>query len=221
VLCDFHSHTFYSDGVLSPLELIRRASVNGYSAIALTDHVGMGSMERVIREVSDDCELARSQWGILAIPGVELTHMPCGAIDEAARKAKGLGARLVVVHGESVAEPVEAGTNLAAVRSSFVDVLAHPGHITEGVAELAAENGIFIEITTRAGHNVTNSHVAKIATGAKALMLLNSDSHSEDDLLTDLLVKEVLERSGISSRKFRQILELNPLKLLQRIRQLP
>jgi putative hydrolase len=221
MLCDFHSHTFHSDGVLSPLELIRRASVNGYSAIALTDHVGTGSLERVIREVSEDCELARSQWGILAIPGVELTHVPCGAIDEAARKAKRLGARLVVVHGESPVEPVEAGTNLAAVRSSWVDVLAHPGHITAEVAELAATAGVFIEITTRSGHKVTNSHVAKVASKAQALMLLNSDSHSEDDLLTDLLAKQVLTQAGISSRKFRQILELNPLKLLQRIRQLP
>ena len=64
VIYDFHSHTFHSDGVLSPLELIRRAAVKGYSAIAVTDHVGAGSLERVIKEVSGDCELARSHWNI-------------------------------------------------------------------------------------------------------------------------------------------------------------
>jgi putative hydrolase len=219
VLYDFHSHTFHSDGVLSPLELIRRASVIGYSAIALTDHVGVGSLARVIREVSVDCELARSQWGILAIPGVELTHLPCGAIGEIAEKSKKLGARLVVVHGESPAEPVEAGTNLAAVRSPFVDILAHPGHITAEVAELAARNGVFLEITARSGHSATNKHVAKAAAKAKASILINSDAHSEDDFLTEALIEQILEQSGISARKFRQIIELNPLKLLQRIRQ--
>jgi len=220
VLYDFHAHTFHSDGVLSPIELIRRAAVLGYSAIAITDHIGLGSLERVIKEVSEDCELARSHWNILAIPGVELTHLPHEAIDEVARRAKELGAWLVVVHGETPVEPVEEGTNLAAVKSDFVDVLAHPGHITEDVVNLAARNKVFIEITTRRGHCVTNAHVAKMAGQAGALMLLNSDSHEESDLLTEQLAKDTLRQSSVSSRKFKQILEFNPLKLIQRIRRL-
>jgi histidinol phosphatase-like PHP family hydrolase len=221
VLYDFHSHTFLSDGVLSPLELIRRAAVRQYAAIAVTDHTGPGSLARIIKEVSKDCELARSQWGIIAIPGVELTHLPAAAIDDVARKAKDLGAWLVVVHGESPVEPVEEGTNLAAVKSRSVDILAHPGHMTLKVAELAANNNVFIEITTRRGHCITNAHVAKMAAEAGALMLLNSDTHDEDDLLSDQITKDVLRQAGINSRKFKQILESNPLKLLQRIRRLP
>lgn len=221
MLYDFHSHTFLSDGVLSPLELIRRAAVRQYAAIAVTDHTGPGSLARIIKEVSKDCELARSQWGIIAIPGVELTHLPAAAIDDVARKAKDLGAWLVVVHGESPVEPVEEGTNLAAVKSRSVDILAHPGHMTLKVAELAANNNVFIEITTRRGHCITNAHVAKMAAEAGALMLLNSDTHDEDDLLSDQITKDVLRQAGINSRKFKQILESNPLKLLQRIRRLP
>jgi len=220
VLYDFHSHTFHSDGVLSPIELIRRASIKGYSALAITDHIGVGSLKRVIKEVSEDCELARSHWNILAIPGVELTHLPCEAIDEAARRAKDFGAWLVVVHGETPVEPVEEGTNLAAAKSPYVDVLAHPGHITAKVAELAARNNVFIEITTRRGHCTTNTHVAKLASEAGALLLLNSDTHDEDDLLTESVAKEMLHQSGINSQKFKQILESNPLKLLKRIRRL-
>ncbi|MCX6008125.1 MAG: histidinol phosphate phosphatase domain-containing protein [Chloroflexi bacterium] len=221
MLYDFHSHTFHSDGVLSPLELIRRAAVRQYAVIAITDHTGPGSLARIIKEVSEDCKLARSQWGILAIPGVELTHLPAAAIDDVARKAKELGAWLVVVHGESPVEPVEEGTNLAAVKSRSVDILAHPGHMTLKVAELAAKNNVFIEITTRRGHCITNGHVAKMATEAGALMLLNSDTHDEDDLLSDQITKDVLRQAGINSRKFKQILESNPLKLLQRIRRFP
>ena len=221
MIYDFHSHTFHSDGVLSPLELIRRAAVRQYAAIAVTDHTGPGSLARIIKEVSEDCELARSQWGILAIPGVELTHLPAAAIDDVAGEAKEVGAWLVVVHGESPVEPVEEGTNLAAVKSRFVDILAHPGHMTLEVAELAAKNNVFIEITTRRGHCITNAHVAKMAAEAGALMLLNSDTHDEDDLLSDQMTKDVLRQAEINSRKFKQILESNPLKLLQRIRRLP
>jgi putative hydrolase len=221
VLYDFHAHTFHSDGVLSTLELIRRAAVRGYAAIAVTDHAGAGSLGRVISEVSADCELARAHWNILAIPGVELTHVPHAAIDKLARRAKELGAWLVVVHGESPVEPVDEGTNLSAVESAYVDILAHPGHMSAEVAGIAARNGVFIEITTRRGHCTTNAHVARLAGEAGALMLLNSDSHDEDDLLSEGLARTTLSQSGVSSRKYRQILEHNPLKLLQRIRRLP
>ncbi len=47
---DFHTHTFLSDGVLSPIELIRRALVQGYKAMAVTDHVGLGNVEYVVRD---------------------------------------------------------------------------------------------------------------------------------------------------------------------------
>ena len=74
---DFHTHTSLSDGSLSPIELIRRALAKGYKAIALTDHVGIGYLDRIIREVAEDCALARAHWPILAIPGVELlTSLP-------------------------------------------------------------------------------------------------------------------------------------------------
>jgi len=77
---DFHTHTFLSDGKLSPVELIRRAVVNGYQAIAVTDHVGPGNMERVIKELIRECRIAEEYWPIKAIPGVELTHIPVGSI---------------------------------------------------------------------------------------------------------------------------------------------
>ena len=218
---DFHSHTFHSDGVLSPLELIRRAKVKGYCTLGITDHVGIGSLPRLIKEVCEDCRLARSYWDIQAIPGVELTHLPPAAIDEAAHMAKDLGAWLVIVHGETTVEPVEEGTNLAAVKSHYVDILAHPGLITPETAATATENGVFIEITTRRGHCVTNAHVAKVSEEEGALMLLDTDSHSEDDLLTEELARKTLAQAKISASEFKTILEHNPLKLLQRIKLVP
>ena len=49
---DFHTHTFLSDGVLSPIELIRRAFVRGYKVIAITDHVGFGNLEYVVKTLA-------------------------------------------------------------------------------------------------------------------------------------------------------------------------
>ena len=126
---DFHTHTFLSDGVLSPIELIRRALVCGYKAMAITDHVGLGNIEYVLNTLVIDCAQATKRWDILVLPGVEITHVPKEDIDLVARTAKEMGAKIVAVHGETVVEPVEPGTNEAAVRSSSVDILAHPGLI--------------------------------------------------------------------------------------------
>ena len=122
---DLHTHTTLSDGELLPIELIRRALVNNYRVIALTDQAATGELNRIIQETAEASALARSHWNILAIPSVELTHVH--AIAEAAKKVKELGAWIVVVHGETIVEPVEKGTNLAALHSPHVDILAHPG----------------------------------------------------------------------------------------------
>jgi putative hydrolase len=220
VLYDFHTHTFNSDGILSPIELIRRAFVKGYSAIAITDHVALGSLGRVIKEISDDCALARTYWDILAIPGVELTHVPPRAISEVAKRAKEMGAWLVVVHGETSVEPVEKGTNLAAVQSRYVDILAHPGLITIEEASLAAQNNIFLEITSRKGHSVSNAHVASVSQKAKARLLVNSDAHNENDLLTPSLLGSILRQANINQRQHRQILDRNPLLLIEKVNKL-
>lgn len=217
MLYDFHTHTFHSDGILSPIELIRRAFVTGYAAIAITDHVALGSLGRVIKEISDDCALARAYWNILAIPGVELTHLPPQAISEVAAKAKEMGAWLVIVHGETAVEPVEKGTNLAAVQSPYVDILAHPGLITPEEATLAAQNDIFIELTTRRGHSAANDHVALVSQDAKAKLLVNSDAHYENDLLTPALVKTILDEANFGDQQRKKILNHNPLLLIKRV----
>ena len=217
MLYDFHTHTFHSDGVLSPIELIRRAYVEGYSAIAITDHIALGSLGRVIKEISDDCTLARAYWNILAIPGVELTHLPPQAISEVAQKAKEMGAWLVIVHGETSTEPVEKGTNLAAVQSPYVDILAHPGLITPEEATLAAQNNIFIELTARRGHSTTNAHVALISQKAEAKLLVNSDAHDETDLLTLDLAKTILNQAGLSNKQYQEILDRNPMLLIEKV----
>ena len=214
---DFHTHTFLSDGVLSPIELIRRAMVNGYKAIGVTDHVGFGNLEYVVKTLVKDCALATKRWDILAIPGVEITHVPKEDIDLVARTAKELGAKLVTVHGETIVEPVEEGTNEAAVRSPSVDVLAHPGLIQEDHARLASENGVFLEVSARKGHSFTNGHVVKVAKSFGAAMVLDSDAHEPGDLLTPTLARNVALGAGLTDEEAHTLLEKNPQLLLARL----
>lgn len=217
MIYDFHTHTFLSDGALSPIELIRRAVVNGYRAIAITDHAGPGELERFVSEIARDCALAERYWNIRAIPGVELTHLPPAAIADAAREARQAGARVVVVHGETIVEPVESGTNAAAVQCPDVDILAHPGLLTPEQARAAKENGVFVEISARKGHSLTNGLVARICREQGTGMLLGSDAHDEGDLLRPDLADAILRGAGLSGDEIREVMGSNPLALLDRV----
>ncbi|MBC8279320.1 MAG: histidinol phosphate phosphatase domain-containing protein [Chloroflexi bacterium] len=214
---DFHTHTFLSDGVLSPIELIRRAQVRGYRAMAVTDHVGLGNVEFVLKTLVVDCAQATKRWDILALPGVEITHVPKDDIDLVAKTAKEMGAKLVAVHGETPVEPVEPGTNEAALRSDYVDVLAHPGLITYEEARLAAERGIYLEVSARKGHSLANGHVVKTAKEAGAITVLDSDAHEPDDLLTPDIREKVARGAGLDDDEIYELLETNPQKLLKKL----
>lgn len=214
---DFHTHTLISDGVLSPFEQIRRAVVKGYKAIGLTDHMGIGGVDLALEMLTQECSLAMKHWNIMAIPGVELTHLPAGLIAEAAEYAKQRGARIVVVHGETIVEPVEPGTNLAAIECPFVDVLAHPGMLTQEEARLAAENGTFIEISARKGHSLTNGYIARIGREAGVRFLVNSDAHSPDDLLTPEFARKVALGCGLTNQEVNETIDKNARFLLQKI----
>ena len=214
---DFHTHTFLSDGVLSPIELIRRALVRGYKAMAVTDHVGVGNLELVVKTLVKDCAQATERWDILALPGVEITHVPKDDIDMVARAAKSLGAKLVTVHGETIVEPVEPGTNEAAVRSGAVDILVHPGLIVYDDARMAAEKGVYLEVSARKGHSLTNGHVVKMAREAGAYTVLDSDAHEPADLLTVELTHKVAKGAGLTDEEVHALLQVNPQNLLERL----
>ena len=199
------------------MELIRRALENNYRAVALTDHAAIGSLARIIQETAEVCALARSHWDILAIPGIELTHVPAQAIAETAKKAKELGAWIVVVHGETIIEPVEKDTNLAALHSPHVDILAHPGLLSLEEAKLAATNGIFLEISARQGHCLTNGHIASLARQVGAKLLLNSDAHNEYDLLTTPLAEAIIHGTGLDDATCHQVLNINPGALIKNL----
>lgn len=219
MLADFHSHTFLSDGVLSPIELIRRCHVSGYTVMAITDHASPSILERVVSEVRRDAELASSKWGIKVLSGVELTHVPASAIDPVARMARTLGAEIVLVHGETIVEPVESGTNLAAVKSEHVDVLAHPGLLTAEEAAIAAQNGVFLEISARKGHCLGNGRTAALALESGAKLLVNSDAHAPGDILTPGHARAVAAGAGLTDDQAEQVLLRNPEALLVRLAQ--
>jgi len=204
-MIDLHTHSMLSDGELVPSELVRRAVEKGYRAIAITDHVDSSNIDLIVPRIVRVCGELDKKWGMRVIPGCELTHMPPKDIPRLVKDARGMGAKVIVVHGETIMEPVPEGTNEAAIESG-IDILAHPGFLTEKCAELAKENGVYIEITARRSHALTNGHVAKTAKLKGAEMILNTDAHSPHDLIDLSMAEAVIMGSGLSISDARHIL---------------
>lgn len=205
-MIDLHTHSLFSDGELVPSELARRAYVKGYRILAITDHVDMSNIDMVVSRIVDFALNSRGMFALEIIPGAEITHVPPSMIAMLVRRARELGARLVVVHGETLVEPVREGTNRAALEAG-ADILAHPGLILEDDVKLAAEKGIALEITARKGHSLSNGHVAALALKYGAPLVLNTDAHSPTDLITLEFAKKVLRGAGLSDPSVEQILE--------------
>jgi histidinol phosphatase-like PHP family hydrolase len=205
-MIDLHTHTIFSDGELLPSELVRRAKVLGYTAIAMTDHADMTNLESLI-EAGKKARYLEEGYEITVLAGVELTHVPPKMIAKLAAQAKALGADIVVVHGETPVEPVAPLTNLAAVECRDVDILAHPGFITDEEARIAASNGIKLEITARRGHNMTNGHVARIARSAGAKLVVNTDAHAPEDLISCERAIQIARGAGLSEPEAEEALK--------------
>ena len=214
-MIDLHTHTLFSDGELTPSELVRRFESLGYSAVAITDHTDSSTLDfNIPRIVQVARDLNQSQ-SVKVVPGVELTHIPPKLIGSLVGKARDLGAKLIIIHGESIVEPVAPGTNRAGLEAD-IDILAHPGLISPEEASLAAERGILLEISARAGHSLTNGHVAGLAMAAGAGLVLNSDTHSPRDLMTEDFAHKVVTGAGLSSDSFSALLS-NARQLLKKI----
>jgi hypothetical protein len=92
LLCDFHVHTTYSDGTLTVPQVVDLFGRSGHDVIAITDHVvnrdnGLGkiahamrrsldpeSWKRYFEEIHREARRAWKTYGMLVLPGAELTR---------------------------------------------------------------------------------------------------------------------------------------------------
>lgn len=220
MLADFHTHTRYSDGTLSFDELVEAAERHSYDTLAITDHVRPGvDHQEVASHVAEEVKRLSRQTPMLLFPGVEVTEYEPTLIDAIARESRDAGAMVVVAHGECLVADVEVapGTNAAAVRSLFVDILGHPGRLAEDDARAAAASGVFIELSASPGACYANGHLYALAQRTGAPVMVNSDAHAEGALLTPRKVAAVLLGTGAPESYLETVRDGMARRLLQRI----
>lgn len=67
-IIDLHTHTYYSDGALSPTQLVKKAKEVGLAAIAIADHDNIGGLDEGLE--------AGKKLGLEVIPAIEVTSYP-------------------------------------------------------------------------------------------------------------------------------------------------
>jgi len=210
-MIDLHIHSIFSDGELIPMEIIRRMYYLGNEGLAITDHVDFSNISFVLSNLRKLADF-RDDYELDVLFGVEITHVPPNLIGRAVELAWKEGAEIVIVHGETIVEPVKEGTNYMAVQEE-IDILAHPGLIDLKTAELAKENGVFLEISAGRGHSLTNGHVAKIAIETGCELVINTDAHSPNDFITTDFAIKILKGAGIEN--YKEVLK-NPKKIIKK-----
>jgi histidinol phosphatase-like PHP family hydrolase len=213
-IIDLHTHTTFSDGTLPLVEHLHHAEKRGYSYIGVTDHVDGQNIEEIVRKTIEGCrEFNRNSQGLIALPGAEITHVAPLEIAPLVKRARELGAILVVVHGETLMEVQEPGINHEAINAR-VDFLGHPGILDEEDAKLAAEYGVLLEISGRAVHSLGNGRTVAFAKKYGANLIINSDAHSPKDFYSQARYDGIALGAGLS-RKELEALKVKTLAFVQ------
>jgi putative hydrolase len=207
LMFDLHCHSLFSDGELLPSELVRRVELLDYKAIAITDHIDSSNFDFIIPRLIKVAKDINRYSSTKLIPGVELTHVHPDLIAPLTREARHLGANVLICHGETIVESVCPGTNRAAIEAG-IDILAHPGLISEEEVELAVQNGTFLELSGRKGHSFTNGHVAKLAKTHGAKLIINSDAHAPEDFMSAERARKVGLGAGLRLEEVESIYDV-------------
>ena len=190
---NLHAHTFLSDGDLLPSEVAMRYQDKGYKIIAITDHADYSNIKPAAKAIVEFCRRWPKNSAITVLPGIELTHLPPEQFKPLSNLARKEGIKIIIAHGETPVEPVAKNTNHLALMAD-IDILAHPGLISDEDTKLAKDRGVFLEITSRRGHSQTNAYVIKQARKFGAKLILNNDSHTPEDIISPVeLIKVGLD----------------------------
>lgn len=81
LLCELHAHSTWSDGALSVRELCDLYGRSGFDVLAITDHatrigteVTAARFDHYVAQVEREAARAWERYGLLVVPGLELTY---------------------------------------------------------------------------------------------------------------------------------------------------
>src|ERR1700690_279170 len=200
IKADLQTHSTWSDGKLSMLEMAQAAARRGIKVIAFTDHsVSLGvtgglSMDDHKKQLAE-IKKTQDKLGdsILILHASEVEIKADGTLDYPDAFLAGLDLVLASLH-TSLRQPREKVTErvINALRNPHVDIIGHPtGRLIpdregadldmEALFKAAAESGVAMEINAHPARLDLDDTYARRAKDLGIPLRINTDSHSEGD----------------------------------------
>jgi predicted metal-dependent phosphoesterase TrpH len=211
ILTDLHVHTTWSDGKLTLPEVIDRYGRRGFGAIAITDHICeenslLGKAARClgrtltrtsfplyVQELQAETERARDEYGMIVIPGFELTRNTLS--NSRSAHLLGLGCREFV---SADADPVDQAR--AIHEQGGIAVAAHPVHtrLVEKQTYHLWDRREELRFVLDAWEVASGKHLYDDVLESGLPMLANSDFHRENHMTSwKTLVRSELHPEAI------------------------
>lgn len=200
IKADLQTHSTWSDGKLSMLEMAQAAAKRGMKVIAFTDHsaslgVTGGLKMEDHKKQAAEIKKIQKQLGdkILVLHASEVEIKADGTLDYPDEFLATLDLVVASMH-TSLRQPREKVTQrtINAIRNPHVDIIGHPtGRLIsdregadldmEAVFKAAAETGVALEINAHPSRLDLDDMYARRAKDLGIPISINTDSHSEDD----------------------------------------
>jgi DNA polymerase (family 10) len=203
IRADLQTHSTWSDGKLSMLDLARAAARRGIRVIAFTDHsVSLGmtgglSIERHAQQHAEIQEIQRELGdSILVLHATEVEIKADGSLDYPDEFLATLDLVVASLHTGLRQERDKVTERLIrAVRNPHVDIIGHPtGRLIpdrqgadldmDAVLAAAAQSGVALEINASPWRLDLEDIYARRAKEMGIPLSINTDAHSEADLDT-------------------------------------
>jgi DNA polymerase (family X) len=200
VLSELHSHSTWSDGSLSLLEMAQEARRRGRSVLAITDHtVSLGIANGLdaarLAEQRKEIDAAQETLGdsIRLLQGAEVEIKADGSLDLPDEVLARLDIVIASLH-VSLRQPREQVTQrlLNAIRNPYVDIIGHPsGRLLpnregadldwDAVLQAARENRVALEINASPSRLDLDEIYARRAAEMGIPISIDTDAHSPGD----------------------------------------
>ena len=226
---DVHSHTNWSDGRATMLEMAQGAQALGYRYLGVTDHSprikvvnGLGA-ERLLAQSREMAEVQAQVQDVTLLQGIEVDILEDGALD---LPDDVLGLLDVVIASPHVKLRQERAAMtermLRAVSNPHVDVVGHPtgrrpgsregaSYDFEAVFKEAARNNIALEIDCDPARMDLSPEMARLALECGCNFTLDADAHAPAELAYVPMAAWMARRAGIPQDRILNFLDVDAL----------
>ena len=232
---DIHSHTDWSDGRATMLEMAEGARALGYRYLGITDHspritvVHGLNAERLVAQSQEMAEVQKKIDGVTLLQGIEVDILEDGALDLPDAVLEILDVVIASPHVKLRQEPAAMTERmLRAVAHPHVDVIGHPTgrrpgsregatYDFEAVFREAARNGVALEIDCDPARMDLSPEMARLACECGCNFVVDGDAHAPAEFAYVPMALWMARRAGIPRDRILNFMPLEELTMaLQR-----